>query len=324
MTAATTAIVIGRNEGKRLIACLQSLAAQNVEIVYVDSGSWDNSVGEARKVGALVVELDRDTPFTAARARQAGFDALAQTGDLPEFIQFVDGDCVVMPDWIAAGEAEMRADDTLGLITGWRAELYPERSVYNAMCDFEWHRPAGKIVACGGDMMVRSAALRETAGFDPAVIAAEDDEFCVRLAKAGWDLRRLPMEMTRHDAAMLRFGQWWQRAVRTGHGFAQVGWMHPPYFRREQMRALVYGLILPLLGVIGFFQSMGVFLLVLAVFGLSFLRTSKGLISDGLPSWEARRHARLLTLSKVPNVIGMILFHMRRLRGRTMRIIEYK
>lgn len=324
MSATTTAIVIGRNEGKRLIACLQSLAAQHVEIVYVDSGSWDNSVGEARKVGALVVELDRSTPFTAARARQAGFDALAQTGDLPEFIQFVDGDCQVMPDWIGAGEAAMRAEDALGLVTGWRAELYPERSVYNAMCDFEWHRPAGKIAACGGDMMVRSAALQDTQGFDPTVIAAEDDEFCVRLAKAGWELRRLPMEMTRHDAAMMRFSQWWQRAVRTGHGFAQVGWMHPPYFRREQIRALVYGLILPLLGLVGFFQSMILFLLVLAVFGLSFMRTSRGLVAEGLPRWEARRHARFLTLSKVPNMIGMILFHIRRLRGRAMHIIEYK
>ncbi|SFL28561.1 glycosyltransferase [Shimia haliotis] len=320
----TTAIVIGRNEGKRLVACLASLTAQGVEIVYVDSGSWDNSIAEARKVGALVVELERDKPFTAARARQAGFDALAQTGDLPEFVMFVDGDCMVMDGWIAAGEKALRDDPDLGLVTGWRAELYPERSVYNAMCEFEWRRPAGVITACGGDMMVRSKAFEQAGGFDATVIAAEDDEFCVRLAKSGWGLRRIPVEMTRHDAAMLRFGQWWQRAVRTGHGFAQVGWMHPPYFRREQVRAVVYGLLLPLLLLIGLTESALLFLIVVALYGMNYVRTTKGLIADGLPAWEARRHARLLTLSKLPNVLGMTLFHWRRLSGRAMQIIEYK
>lgn len=320
----TTAIVIGRNEGMRLVACLASLTAQGVEIVYVDSGSWDNSVGEARKAGALVVELERDKPFTAARARQAGFDALAQTGDLPEFVMFVDGDCIVVDGWIAAGEAAMRDNPDLGLVTGWRAELYPERSIYNALCEFEWRRPAGEITACGGDMMVRSEAFQQAGGYDATVIAAEDDEFCVRLAKAGWGLRRIPVEMTRHDAAMLRFGQWWQRAVRTGHGFAQVGWMHPPYFRREQIRAVVYGLLLPLLALVGLCSSALLFLIVVALYGMNYIRTTKGLIADGLPAWEARRHARLLTLSKLPNIMGMTMFHWRRLRGRAMQIIEYK
>ncbi|MEP1255417.1 MAG: glycosyltransferase family 2 protein, partial [Alphaproteobacteria bacterium] len=298
--------------------------AQGVEIVYVDSGSWDNSVAEARAAGALVVELDDTLPFTAARARQAGFEALKQSGDLPEFIQFVDGDCIVVPGWIEAGETALRADPALGLITGWRAELYPERSIYNALCDFEWHRPAGEIAACGGDMMLRSAAFQAAGGFDATVIAAEDDEFCVRLAKSGWKLRRLPLEMTRHDAAMLTFRQWWTRGVRSGHGFAQVGWMHPPYFRREQIRVLAYGLILPLLAVVGLCQSGLLFLAVLAIYALSYIRTGKGLVAEGLPTWEARRHARLLTLSKLPNMIGMTVFHWRRLCGRAMRIIEYK
>uniref|UniRef100_UPI0035294F5A glycosyltransferase family 2 protein n=1 Tax=Jannaschia sp. 2305UL9-9 TaxID=3121638 RepID=UPI0035294F5A len=63
-------IAIGRNEGARLIACLDALAASQVvpvRIVYVDSGSTDGSVAAARARGAEVVELDTDIPFTAAR-----------------------------------------------------------------------------------------------------------------------------------------------------------------------------------------------------------------------------------------------------------------
>ncbi|GAA6181780.1 glycosyltransferase [Shimia sp. NS0008-38b] len=321
---ATTAIVIGRNEGDRLIACLASLRAQSVETVYVDSGSHDNSVAEARKAGALVVELDHGLPFTAARARQAGFDALAETDDLPEFIQFVDGDCIVAPDWIATGEAALRADDTLGLVTGWRAELYPERSLYNALCDFEWRRPAGEILVCGGDTLVRSQAFVDAGGFDANVIAGEDEDFCLRIGKAGWGLRRLPEEMTRHDADMMRFAQWWQRAVRGGHAYAQVGWKHPPYALREQLRAIVYGVVLPALALWGVFENLWIFLGVMALFVASYIRTKNGLVKAGLPYWEAWRHARLITLSKLPNALGMVLFHWRRLRGHGMQIIEYK
>jgi len=123
---------------------------------------------------------------------------------------------------------------------------------------------------------------------------------------------------------MLRFGQWWQRAIRTGHGFAQVGWMHPPYFRKEQLRGVIYGLLLPLLALWGLMHSAVLFLLVLAVYVANYIRTKNGLVREGLPYWEAWRHARLLTLSKLPNVMGMILFHWRRMRGRAMHIIEYK
>lgn len=322
--SATTAIVIGRNEGLRLLACLDSLVQQGVEIVYVDSGSVDGSVAAARAAGALVVELDETLPFTAARARQAGFDALAETEDLPEFVQFVDGDCIVVDGWIAAGEAALNADPELGLVTGWRAELYPERSVYNALCNCEWRRPAGEIVVCGGDMLVRSAAFVEAGGFDGAVIAGEDEEFCLRLGKAGWKLHRLPEEMTLHDADMMLFKQWWQRAVRGGHAYAQVGWMHPPYALREQFRAVVYGALFPILALWGLLFNGWIFVAVLAVYLASYIRTKNGLVESGLPYWEAWRHARLMTLSKVPNILGIVMFHWRRLMGRRMQIIEYK
>ncbi len=320
----TTVVIIGRNEGDRLVAGLDALVQQGVDIVYVDSGSSDGSVERARQVGALVVELDMSVPFTAARARQAGVEALRAKGNLPDFIQFIDGDCALVAGWIDAAEAALREDPELGLVTGWRVELYPERSLYNAMCEFEWHGPVGDIVFCGGDMMVRRTAYEAIGGFDTGLIASEDHDICIRLAKAGWSLRRLPLQMTRHDADMMHFSQWWRRAVRSGHGFAQIGWMHPPYFRREQLRALFYGLLLPLLMIAGVFCSGYLVLGVLALFGMSYVRTTKGLVDAGLTGWEARRHARLLTLSKFPNIIGMAMYHWRRLMGHKMHLIEYK
>lgn len=313
------AVVIGRNEGDRLKACLHSLVPVCDRVVYVDSGSRDDSVAFARGLGVTVVELDTTTPFTAARARNAGFQALIAAGDL-DLVQFVDGDCTVQDGWLAAGTDALAADPTLGLVTGWRSEIHPGASVYNQMCQVEWRRPAGPITACGGDMMVRTTAFHQIGGFDPTVIAAEDDEFCLRLAKAGWKLVRLPVEMTRHDANMTRFGQWWQRAKRAGHGFAQLNQMHPPHFQREKLRVQVYGLVLPLILVLGLFISGWIVLAVAAVYALSWWKTWRGLAGQPM----AARQAALLTLAKIPNLLGMLTYHRRRRKGEDMRIIEYK
>lgn len=313
-------VLIGRNEGDRLKAALASVAGQARQVVYVDSGSTDNSVPEARNSGATVVALDMSVPFTAARARNAGFDAL----DDPQIVQFIDGDCSLVPGYLDAARTHLETHPELGLATGWRSEMHPEASIYNAICDWEWHRPAGQILACGGDMMVRAEAWAEVGGMNPNVIAAEDDEFCTRLRKAGWRLERLPLEMTRHDAAMTTFGQWWRRAVRTGHGFAQIGHLHPEYFRTERRRVLVFGLLLPVLFVLGLFATPMLSLVVVALYLVSHLRSIRRLRHDGLPPRSARRLAILLTLSKFPNLIGMATFHARHLSGADMRIIEYK
>ena len=166
------AVAIGRNEGDRLKRCLTSLIGQVARVIYVDSGSTDDSVAFARSLGVEVVELDMSVPFTAARARNAGFAALMTDGPLPDHVQFVDGDCAVVEGWIDVALAHLEAHPELGLVTGWRSEIAPEASLYNAMCDVEWHRPAGPITACGGDMLVRRTAFESVDGLNPTLIGA--------------------------------------------------------------------------------------------------------------------------------------------------------
>ncbi|UZD91704.1 glycosyltransferase [Cognatishimia activa] len=314
-------VAIGRNEGERLKACLASLP--EVPVVYVDSGSTDGSVVVAREYGADIVELSAYSPFTAARARREGYERLKQTHN-PKFVQFIDGDCLMVQGWLDAALDAMRINPEVGIVTGWRRELHPEVSLYNDLCHHEWNRPAGDILTCGGDMLVRSEVLDQAGPFDDTVIAAEDDEFCVRVRKSGWKIHRIPSEMTRHDAAMLRFGQWWQRAVRSGHGFAQVGHMHPPYFAREQKRVLVYGLAVPAIILLSLIFSPIIAVLGISAYLYNYIRTVSGLRGEGLSTGRALRHASLITLSKLPNAIGLIEFHRRRIFGRKMQIIEYK
>ncbi|MEH6648094.1 glycosyltransferase [Sulfitobacter sp.] len=318
------AVIIGRNEGKRLVNCLKSLRNEVSLVIYVDSGSTDSSIENAKKYGAECVLLDSDRPFTAARARTAGFERIKQRADIPEFVQFIDGDCWLEEGYIAKAATQISDDPGLAVVTGWRTEIDPGASVFNEMCDHEWHGPTGDIMACGGDMMVRVSAFEQIGGFNPKVIAAEDDEFCIRLRKAGWSLHRLPLSMTHHDANMLQFGQWWNRAVRTGHGFEQVNDLHPEYFIRERRRMWIYGGALPVLGLVGAVFYWPLLMFVFALFAISYARTALGLAKAGLPRLRAGHHAFYLFLSKFPNIIGALTYHKRRRQGAEMVIIEYK
>jgi glycosyltransferase involved in cell wall biosynthesis len=215
-------VAIGRNEGERLVRCLQSLRGRAGLVVYVDSGSTDGSLQVARSSGAEVVGLDMSSPFTAARARNAGLArALERRPDL-EYVQFVDGDCEVVPGWLEAACSFLVEHPRAAVATGLRRERYPERSVYNLLCDLDWNpHAAGIVKSCGGDAMMRVAALEAVGRYRPDLVAGEEPELCVRLRAAGWEIHALGVPMTLHDAAMTRFAQWWMRTLRTGYAYAQ-------------------------------------------------------------------------------------------------------
>jgi glycosyltransferase involved in cell wall biosynthesis len=215
-------VIIGRNEGDRLRQCLESLRSAKATIVYADSGSTDGSAQLARDLGAEVVEIDESRRFTAARGRNEGFRRLSEIAEAVQYVQFIDGDCDLAPNWLEHAVTALRNESDLAAICGLLRERHPQASVYNRLCDLQWNGPAGQIDACGGIAMYRVAAFREVGGFDPSVAAGEEPELCSRLRKAGWRILRLSQDMARHDAAMMSFGQWWQRSVRSGYGTADV------------------------------------------------------------------------------------------------------
>jgi glycosyltransferase involved in cell wall biosynthesis len=321
-------VAIGRNEGARLRVCLESVIARAAAVVYVDSGSTDESVATARAIGADVVELDMSLPFTAARGRNAGFARLLETVPDLDFVQFVDGDCEVVAGWLVRAEGELLNEREAAVVCGRRRERFREATVYNRLCDIEWDGPTGWVKACGGDVLVRVTALRQVGGYDPTVIAAEDDELCVRLRREGWRIRRIDADMTIHDAAMTRFGQWWRRAVRCGHAYAEGVAMHgaPPerHFVRELRSVAFWGLIVPL-AAFGFaWLTHGLSLLLLAGYPVLFFRIRRRLRQRGLSPSDATAYAASCVVGKFAETAGVFTYLRNRLTGRRARLIEYK
>ncbi|MEM9785107.1 MAG: glycosyltransferase [Pseudomonadota bacterium] len=317
------AVVIGRNEGVRLLACLDALGDQFHRVVYVDSGSTDGSVDAAKARGAEVVILDQEKPFTAARARNAGIAALGKTQP-PDFVQFVDGDCVLDPNWITTARDFLAAHVDVAVVCGRRRERFPEVSIYNRMCDAEWDTPVGEAMACGGDALMRWEAVDAVGGYNPALIAGEEPEMCLRMRKLGWKVWRLDAEMTLHDAAMIRFGQFWQRARRAGHAAAEAMTMYQKDPEKPGLvatrRALIWGGMLPALVVLALPIYGPVALWTIVIYPLQITRLALR-AGGGRFAWE---RAVLLTVGKFAEAQGIIHFFWRRWRGRRAELIEYK
>lgn len=318
-------VAIGRNEGERLRRCLESALAATSSVIYVDSGSRDDSLNMARALGVEVVELDMSVPFTAARARNEGYARLRDLNSGSEYVQFVDGDCEIVPGWLDMAHAFLEEHQDVAVVCGRRRERFPERSVYNLLCDIEWDTPIGQAKACGGDAMMRVGAFDAAQGFRADLIAGEEPELCVRLRKNGWKIWRLDSEMTLHDAAMLRFSQWWNRSKRAGFAYTEGAFLHGAaperHWVRESLRVSLWGGAIPLSGLIASLLGGAGWALIFLVYPLQVIRLAlKGRYSKKV-NWA---HAYFLVLGKFPEFLGLGRFLIAKAFGGSRDIIEYK
>jgi cellulose synthase/poly-beta-1,6-N-acetylglucosamine synthase-like glycosyltransferase len=321
-------IIIGRNEGDRLAACLQSVAAisAEAELIYVDSASTDGSAQLAANFGAEAIVLHGGTQ-TAARARNAGW----QRARAP-LILFLDGDTVLNQDFPAAAIKVLESEPAIAAVWGHRRELHPERSVYNRVLDLDWIYAAGDTDYCGGDALMRRSALAEVEGYDPALIAGEEPELCRRLRARGYRIVHIDSPMTGHDLNMTHFSQYWRRAVRAGHAYAEVAFRYrgttDPMWSQESRRNLGTGVFWITWLLIALLFAALRSLWVVPWFALLPVLSARS-------AWKARSKARGQTtllllyglhsqLQQVPILIGQLrCFQSRRLRERPKQI-EYK
>ena len=325
-SVAVGVVVIGRNEGERLKRCLHSVLGTAECIVYVDSGSSDDSVGMSRSFGIEVVELDMRTPFTAARARNEGFWKLVKTRPDLRYVFFVDGDCEVVQGWLDGACRFLETNPEVAVVWGRRRERYPEKSIYNLLCNIEWDSwPMGQTKACGGDAVMRIDAVRQIDGYRSDLICGEEPELCIRLRMVGWVIWRLDLDMTLHDAALYHFSQWWKRALRGGYGYAQGVDLHgdPPerHWVRESRSVWLWGLWFPLITLILLIVVGWRGLWLLALYPIQVIRLA---LLGNRSTRENWVRAVALVLGKFPEVLGQARFRLDKFRRVQSRLIEYK
>jgi len=282
-------VAIGRNEGARLEKCLSRLKSLSERVVYVDSGSHDSSLEMAKSLEIESLALDPAKPFSAARARNEGAALLMKQWPDITHILFIDGDCELNQSFVPA-----------------------------ALKSFDTNPKQGIVFLIAQDIFAQIGR------FNPAIIAAEDDELCIRAHRAGYDIHRINQDMCLHDANMHHFGQWWRRAERAGYAYALVGSLYPDYFQSQRRRAFLFAGIIPLAILVSAFIIGPYSLLLTALYPVSYFRTRNGLQKNGASSRHATIHAGFLTLSKFPNLLGILNFWRKKRAGKTIEIVEYK
>ncbi len=313
-------VIIGRNEGDRLLVTIDALlraGAPADHVVYVDSGSSDGSVERAAAKGIFAIETQ--APYTAAKGRNAGARFLLEKYPGLLALQFVDGDCEYFPAWLQVASDLLRGDDGVVAVTGIMRERRPEASVYNLLFDVEWTGVVGDVDVFAGNVMLRASAYASSDGYNEDLIAGEDPEFSIRVRKAtGQRIARIDEPMCLHDVEMTRFSQWWKRNVRSGHAFAQVNRLHGEaplsFWKKETRSNWLWGALLPVTAPA----------LVPPAYTALFWRIYQEARRRGMDASTARAYAFFTAVGKVPQALGQLKYWWNALRGEKSTLIEYK
>lgn len=317
-------VIIGRNEGARLERCLQSAAGLGAELIYVDSASSDGSPARAAARGARVLRVTPARPC-AAVGRNAGWRAATR-----EFVLFLDGDTVLHPDFVGRALAELR-DPEVAVVWGHRREMDPRQSVYVRVLDLDWVYAPGRTAFCGGDALMRRSVLEQTGGFDESLIAGEEPELCRRIRALGHAICHIDAPMTAHDLAVRRFSQYWTRAYRAGHAYAEIAERFSgsadPLWQDEARRNVVHGsalLAAPVVLAVALALHPGAAVALLACALLLLARSVRRCAwkSDSLATRVL--YALHSHFQQLPILAGQLAFRRNRRRGLQQRLIEYK
>lgn len=322
-------VVIAKNEGERLRRALASCQRDVDAVVYADSASTDDSVAYAGSLGVEVVVLDvSERPPNQPRGRNAGFRALREAYPDLRYVFFMDGDCELVDGFLEAARAELERDPKLGGVCGRRVELLPDASVYNFLIDTEWNTPVGAAEEFGGDVLLRVDALAATEGYNESMISGEDLELSYRLRRAGWGIRRIAREMTRHDVALHRFGAWWKRHARGGYAYAHGAALHLPGKHAPHVRKCVgmlfWGLFLPVTALAFVPFTGGWSALAFLAYAVLWHKIKRWRVSLGDPAKRAGVYARYIVIGKFAEALGILQCGFGLLSKRGFRYVEYK
>jgi len=189
-------VVIGRNDGATLPGCLRSateaLASVRHELLYVDSGSADESLPIARSHGARCFRL-RTIHTTAALARRAGTQEAHG-----EYLLFLDGDMLLQPGFVETALTVMETSGYAGAV-GIRHDIYErDGRVDGENPNYFGCTARREAREFGGAILLRAGTLEKAGGWAANVPACEEAELHARLTKNGAQVVELPVPMIRH------------------------------------------------------------------------------------------------------------------------------
>jgi glycosyltransferase involved in cell wall biosynthesis len=242
-------VIIGFNEGDNLDACIASAREAappdtTFEIIYVDGGSSDDSLRIAQEAEADKV-LGGDKRRRAAENRNLGLSAARG-----RYVQFVDGDMVIDPDWPTTAKTFLDEHPDAAVVYGELVEAN-KTAAFRAL-QLDWAPWFGEVAYCGGTAMARAEVLRDVGGFPEHVAAGEEPFMCWHIRNTrGMTIHHLQNKMADHDLGFRGFRDYWRRSVKTGSAYIEVAshfWKtDDPLWRSDTLSILAWAALMALI-----------------------------------------------------------------------------
>ena len=131
--------------------------------------------------------------------------------------------------------------------------------------------------------------------------------------------------MTLHDANMTRFAQWWKRAVRAGHAYAEGASLHgaspEKHWVKEVRSNWWWGLSFVVIVMAALLEPW--LMVLLLIYPLQMWRIYHHAAPQRTP-YERKLYAVFCVLAKLPLMLGQMKFCWNEMAGKKSKLIEYK
>ena len=252
--AAATAIGVVIIDGSITPEAAIRAVADVGDLVFVAQSSDQESIEAARRAGVDVVEV-ADRALTFGRARNAGYRQLKKRRPALNYVQFIDSDVALDPQWLSAAAKFMDRRPEVAAIEGKIRFENEASSVFARMAAIDANGESGETDTVGANLFVRADAFEGAGGFRGDLMVNETRDLCIRLRRRGAHIWRLDADMGIAGARSGGLAAHWESAVRRGFEFAHGAALHGAapdrLFISERARALVWGALLPAMIALG-------------------------------------------------------------------------
>ena len=222
-------------------------APEGVAVVFAPVAPMNDAIAIARKAGISIAEPGKG-PQTAGRALNAGYRQLKKLMPQLHYVQFMEANCVLDPDWVTVAAKFMERRPEVAIIEGRATRPNGASIAESTLAKQRSADNPGEIVSVRANAaFIRADAFEAVGGFRGDLLSCEMDDLCVRQRRRGAHIWRLESGMMILEPRRI---DWWRRAVLRGFDNAYAMSLHggPPERRGvgETVRAVFWGLAMPL------------------------------------------------------------------------------
>jgi glycosyltransferase involved in cell wall biosynthesis len=211
-------VIIGKNEASHLENTYRAIKEINyprekLELIYVDSGSEDNSIKISEKYCEKIF-VEPEWP-SAARNRNRG---LIESSN--NIVHFLDGDILLDPDYLMYAVEKLQK----GMVSCVFGRLVEQntRGIGKILLHDYSNRRAGFVDIPGAGGTFIKEALLEVNGWDERIPRGEETELGFRLKQAGYKILYVEYNMGQHDYGIKGFCQYVKKQEVEGISFGAI------------------------------------------------------------------------------------------------------